>query len=89
MGMLESKYYWSLDMVSPLMGIFADRFWDEILSALITRLFVLYVDLTQKAISYSNNPVIWNEQRLLQLDQMILAQRGNGTRFFPFHAFEL
>ena len=71
MGMLESKNYRSLDMVSPFMGKFTDRCSDEVPSALTTRLFVRYVDLMQKALSYNTNPVIWNEYILQELELMI------------------
>ena len=71
MGMLESKDYRSLDMVSPFMGMCTDRCCDEVSGALTTRLFVRYVDLMQKALSYNTNPVIWNKHRLQELEQMI------------------
>ena len=71
MGMLEARNYRSIDMVFPLIGMLVDRYSSGDESASVTRLYTIYVDIMQEALSYNNYSHIWSEQWLVLLERNV------------------
>lgn len=82
-GMLEGTDYRSLDIVFPFVGMFVDRCTDEIQTAVSTKLFVLYVEVMQSAMSYdSHMQVTWNEASVIKLEQKIRLFKKKAVELY-------
>ena len=83
-GMLEAKDYRCIDMVSPFIGMFADRCCDEVSTAVTTELFVSYVEIMQISLSY-NNCLLWNEEKVRDLERRIEAFKAKSVSLYGSH----
>lgn len=71
-GMLEGKDYRNLEMVFPFVGAFLDRACDEVVTAVSTKLFVIYVEIVQESLSYTpDGSSTWNEIKVSALERKI------------------
>lgn len=85
MVLLGGKDYCALDMVSPFMGMFADRCCNETSTAVTTHLFVSYVDVMQISLFYNAYPTMWNEERLKKLQGKINLFKNQSVSLYAKH----
>ena len=77
-------------MISPFIGMVADRCCGEQSRAPTTNVYVQYVEIVQMAMSYNNNTTPRTEERICKLEKMIIAFKKNALSLYGnYHASKL
>ena len=77
-------------MISPFIGMVANKCCGEEVVAPTTNVFVQYVNIMQMAMSYNNNTASWTEKRMFKLEKMIKVFKRNASNLYgTYHASHL